>query len=179
MHQSTLFSPTNLRNLTAAGLGLALLAALPAQVSALEANGPAPACSLREIQTGKALELSQYRGQVLYLDFWASWCGPCAESFPFMNQLHSTLQGQGLAIVAVNLDEQRNDADGFLAKTPARFTIAGDPQGQCPERFGVETMPTSYLIDRQGRVRHVQYGFRPSESTVLQEKIRILLAEPS
>lgn len=170
------FPPTGLRNLTA-GLGLALLAAQPAL--ALEANDPAPACSLREIQTGKALELSQYRGQVLYLDFWASWCGPCAESFPFMNQLHSALQSQGLAIVAVNLDEQRNDADGFLAKTPARFTIAGDPQGQCPERFGVETMPTSYLIDRQGRVRHVQYGFRPSESAVLQEKIRTLLAEPS
>jgi thiol-disulfide isomerase/thioredoxin len=178
MNHQTIFSPKSGRSAPAVAL-LAALSALPAVSSGIEKDASAPACALKKIADGTPLDLARFRGQVVYLDFWASWCGPCAESFPFLNELHSELQTQGLAVVAVNLDENRGDADGFLGKIPARFLVAADSTGQCPERFGVETMPMSYLIDRTGKVRHVQTGFRASERAGIRDKVLALLAEKS
>jgi thiol-disulfide isomerase/thioredoxin len=135
----------------------------------------APNCALSPLGGGSAMDLKKYKGKVVYVDFWASWCGPCAQSFPYMNKLHSELHGKGLEIIGVNLDEELAEAQAFLAKTPAKFTVLADAGGQCPQDFGVKAMPSSYLIDRQGVVRHVHLGFKPTEAEQLRKQVEALL----
>ena len=118
-----------------------------------------------------------FKGQVVYLDFWASWCTPCKASFPFMNDLHEQLASKGLVVLAVNLDEQRAAADRFLAQTPAKFRIAYDPKGVTPEHYTVKAMPTAVLIDRKGQVRHVHAGFREADKNGLRVQVEALLKE--
>jgi len=140
---------------------------------------PAPACQLNSIGGGAGKNLQQYKGKVVYVDFWASWCGPCAQSFPYMNKLHREYQPKGLEIVGVNLDEEPQEAQAFLTKTPAQFTVLADAGGACPQAYGVKAMPSSYLIDRQGVVRHVHLGFKPGEADQLRGLVEKLLAEPA
>ena len=123
------------------------------------------------------VSLTPHKGQVVYLDFWASWCTPCKASFPFMNELHDQLAGQGLVVLAVNVDEQRAAADRFLQQTPARFRIAYDPKGLTPEQYKVKAMPTAVLIDRKGQVRHVHAGFRERDRDALRAQVESLLKE--
>jgi peroxiredoxin len=145
--------------------------------AALEVGSKAPNCELTAIGDGQRYNLSQYQGKVLYIDFWASWCVPCAKSFPFFNQLYADLAGRGLHILAVNLDENPSDAQDFLSKVPASFMVAADSNKQCANEFKVTAMPSSYLIDRKGIVRHVHLGFRPGEAEELQSLLTTLLAE--
>lgn len=145
--------------------------------NAVEVGKPMPACSLSPIGESQLSDLNQYQGKVLYVDFWASWCGPCAKSFPFMNELHQQLKDQGLQIVGVNLDENVDDAKGFLSKYPASFTIMVDASKQCAKDFGVQAMPSSYIVDRKGIVHHVHLGFRPNEAKELRGLVEKLLAE--
>lgn len=144
---------------------------------AVEVGKPMPTCSLSPIGESQASDLNQYQGKVLYVDFWASWCGPCAKSFPFMNELQQQLKDQGLQIVGVNLDENLDDAKAFLGKYPASFTVMADVSKQCAKDFGVQAMPSSYIIDRNGVVHHVHLGFRPGEAKELRELVEKLLAE--
>ena len=123
------------------------------------------------------VSVTPLKGQVVYLDFWASWCTPCKASFPFMNELHEQLASKGLVVLAVNLDEQRPAADRFLAHTPARFRIAYDPKGVTPEQYTVKAMPTAVLIDRKGQVRHVHAGFREADKKDLRVQVEALLKE--
>jgi len=147
-------------------------------VFSVEAGYSAPSCELKQlVQESTAINLEQYKGKVLYLDFWASWCGPCVKSFPYMNKLESDLKSQGLQVIAVNLDEDINEAYEFLEKVPANFLLVQDSQQKCAKAFELQAMPTSYLIDRQGIVRHVHLGFRSGEVGELQSKIKQLLAE--
>lgn len=139
----------------------------------------APACALAIADEAKVSELADYRGQVVYVDFWASWCGPCRQSFPFMNQLQSELGAQGLAVVALNLDEEASDAASFLAKHAASFKIAGGANQACAQAFQVEAMPSSYLIDRAGKVRYIHHGFRAGDAEQLRALATTLLAEPA
>ncbi|MBY6185340.1 TlpA family protein disulfide reductase [Marinobacter hydrocarbonoclasticus] len=112
--------------------------------------------------------LSQER--VVYLDFWASWCGPCRYSFPFMNQLQSELGPKGLTIIAVNVDVDPDDAKPFLQKYPADFAIHYDPEGTVAEAYQVPGMPTSYLI-KNGEILTHHIGFRKSQSGALMAEI--------
>ena len=123
------------------------------------------------------VSLTPLKGQVVYLDFWASWCTPCKASFPFMNELHDQLASQGLVVLAVNVDEQRAAADRFLQQTPARFRIAYDPKGLTPEQYKVKAMPTAVLIDRKGQVRHLHAGFRERDRDALRAQVESLLKE--
>jgi len=120
--------------------------------------------------------LSQFRGQVVYVDFWASWCGPCRKSFPWMSDLQDRYQAQGLKVIAVNLDSDRALGEKFLARYPARFTVAYNPRGDIAEAYGVTGMPTSYLVDREGRIHAEHLGFRESELADVETQIRALLA---
>lgn len=120
--------------------------------------------------------LSQFRGQVVYVDFWASWCGPCRKSFPWMSDLQDRYKAQGLKVIAINLDSDRALGEKFLARYPARFTVAYNPQGDIAETYGVTGMPTSYLVDREGRIHAEHLGFRESELADVETQIRALLA---
>jgi thiol-disulfide isomerase/thioredoxin len=113
------------------------------------------------VHSAVALDLADFRGRVVYLDFWASWCGPCRQSFPWMETLQSTYQGRGLAIVAVNLDRDRADADKFLKQFHPTFEVRFDPKGELAELYKVQGMPSSVLIDRHGVMRFTHVGFRP------------------
>ena len=136
----------------------------------------APHCALAPLGGGSGKTLQQYKGKVVYVDFWASWCGPCAQSFPFMNTLHRDLQAKGLEIVGVNLDENVDDAKAFLAKTPAHFAVLADTSGQCPQAFGVKAMPSSYVIDREGKIRYIHLGFKPGEAEAFRKQVESLLS---
>ena len=124
-----------------------------------------------------AHNLKQFQGKVLYVDFWASWCGPCAKSFPFLNQLDHDLKDRGLQIIGINLDENTDDAQAFVAKYPAYFMIATGNNQQCATDFGVKGMPSSYLIDRTGHIRYSHQGFRAGEAEELKILVEQLLAE--
>lgn len=138
---------------------------------------PAPACALAPLGASPGVETGRLRGRVVYLDFWASWCGPCAQAFPFLNALQRDLGGRGLAVVGVNVDEVPADGLRFLQKVPAAFIVGGDAAGTCPRAFGVEAMPTSYLIDRHGTIRYVHAGFRAGDAPDLRRRVEDLLRE--
>lgn len=123
------------------------------------------------------VRLQDLRGQVVLVDFWASWCGPCRQSFPWMNDMQARYGEQGLKILAINVDAEREDAERFLRDLPARFTVAFDPQGQSPERFGVMGMPSAYLIDRDGRIHRQHIGFHPDRAQGYEDEIRALLTQ--
>jgi cytochrome c biogenesis protein CcmG/thiol:disulfide interchange protein DsbE len=123
------------------------------------------------------LDLTTLRGHVVYLDFWASWCGPCRESFPWMQTLKNTYEGQGLTIVAVNLDTDRVDAAKFLYQYKPTFDVRFDPRGTLAEFYKVKAMPSSVLIDRHGVTRFTHVGFRPVDGAVYEAQLRELLAE--
>lgn len=142
-----------------------------------DAGPAAPNCSLMQVDNGQRYDMRRFHGKVLYVDFWASWCSPCAQSFSFMNVLDRELRDRGLHVLGINLDEKADDARSFLAKHPASFTVAFDAGGQCPEEFGVQAMPSSYLIDREGNVRHVHLGFRRGEAEKLRGLVEQLLVE--
>lgn len=154
-----------------------LLLALAARAGAVEPGSAAPNCAFAAVADAPRYELHDFRGRVLWVDFWASWCGQCAESFAFLDDLDHEFRAQGLAVLGVNLDEQPADAREFLEKHPVRFAQAFDPGGLCPRQFGVEAMPAAYLVDRRGYVRHVHRGFRPGEADRLRAVVQALIAE--
>ena len=134
-------------------------------------------CMLTDMEGEPMLELNELKGKVIYVDFWASWCPPCIKSFPFLNQLEAELKNEGLHVIGVNLDEKLTDAQEFLEKFPVNFSIAADPSKQCAKEFDVMAMPTSYIIDRKGNIRHIHKGFRPDETQQLRTLVTELLLE--
>ena len=122
-----------------------------------------------------SVKLSALRGRVVYLDFWASWCGPCRQSFPWMNDLQAKYGSRGLQILGVNLDAKDTDARKFLAENNANFLLAFDKKGVTPKLYGVKGMPTSYLIDREGRIVSEHTGFNFSKTVALEKEIEKLL----
>lgn len=161
-------------------IGAALAIAFNAQAQAIEPSKTVPHCKLAHLDNGASHDLAQYKGKVLYVDFWASWCGPCAQSFPFMNKLDQELRGKGLQVVGINLDENPEDAKAFLDRHPASFINVADASGgQCPQEFGVMGMPSTYLIDREGVIRHVSMGFRPGEAEQFRALVKQLLDAPT
>ncbi len=123
------------------------------------------------------LDLEQFRGRVVYLDFWASWCGPCKQSFPWMQTLTDTYERQGLTVIAVNLDMSRIDAERFLHQFNPTFDVRFDPQGRLAESYRVHVMPSSVLIDRHGVTRFTHEGFRPVDRAAYEAQVQLLLAE--
>ena len=129
------------------------------------------------VHADSSLDLTGLRGRVVYIDFWASWCGPCRQSFPWMETMKSTYEGQGLRIVAVNLDKDRADADKFLNQFRPTFDVRFDPKGELAESYKVQGMPSSVLIDRHGVARFTHVGFRPIDGAMYEAQVRELLSE--
>jgi peroxiredoxin len=123
------------------------------------------------------LSLAAYRGKVVYLDFWASWCPPCLTSLPQLEELRKQFPSDQFQILAVNVDQDPQQARKFLERTQIGYPSATDPKGSIPASFGIETMPTSFLIDRQGVIRYVHHGFRKGDTTPLRERIAQLIGD--
>lgn len=132
---------------------------------------PAPDFRLNDTQ------LSQLKGKVVYLDFWASWCQPCRKSFPWMNHIADKYADQGLVVLAINLDKDRQLADQFLEKLPANFKVLFDPQGNVAQQYALPGMPTSYLIDKTGQLRIAHKGFFEQQQDRYEQELTVLLNE--
>ncbi|MDF0544896.1 TlpA disulfide reductase family protein [Sphingobium sp. H39-3-25] len=123
------------------------------------------------------LDIGAYRGRILYLDFWASWCGPCRLSFPFMAGLTQRYSPRDLAVVTVNLDRSRAQADSFLARIGGGLPVVYDNAGALAHSYRISDMPTSILFDRQGRARFTHKGFHPDQTATYVGHIDQLVRE--
>ena len=148
--------------------------AAPAAV--LEPGQPLPVATVPG-STG-SVALVDGRARATYIDFWASWCGPCRQSFPWMNRMQAKFGPQGLRIVAVNLDAKRPDIQAFLAEMPANFELGFDGGGAAAKQFGVKTMPSSVLVGADGKVIAIHRGFRKEDETELEGRIAAALGRP-
>jgi cytochrome c biogenesis protein CcmG/thiol:disulfide interchange protein DsbE len=119
--------------------------------------------------------LGDVEGRIVWVDFWASWCAPCRRSFPWMNAMHEKYRSRGLQIIGVNVDKDRESADEFLREMPARFSLRYDPAGELAEQFGVQAMPSSFLLDTSGKVIAKHYGFKLADSDQYEETINSAL----
>ena len=155
-------------------ISLLLAAALGmSSAFALEKGAAAPQFELQGMDG--AVQLAKLSGKVVYVDFWASWCGPCRQSFPWMNEMQAKYGARGLQIVGINVDAKSEDAKTFLATTPAKFTIAFDPKGATPRQYGIKGMPSSVLIGPDGKVLLEHSGFRDADRAELEAKIQSAL----
>ncbi|MFM9936671.1 MAG: TlpA disulfide reductase family protein [Novosphingobium sp.] len=123
------------------------------------------------------LDLAKYRGKVVYVDFWASWCGPCKLSFPFMQQLAVRYPANDVAVVTINLDRQRPQAEAFLRQVHSTLPVVYDPQGDLAKTWKVADMPTSLVFDRKGAMRFRHQGFFPGKSAEYEAHIAQLVRE--
>ncbi|TLU87539.1 MAG: TlpA family protein disulfide reductase [Chlorobium sp.] len=140
---------------------------------ALDAGSKAPDFELPGVQG--TVKLSSTAGSVVYVDFWASWCGPCKQSFLWMNAMQDKYRAQGLQVIGVNLDAKSDDAKKFLSQTLAHFTVAFDSKGGTPKNYGVKGMPTSFLVGRDGKIIFQHLGFKEADREKLEQEIKAAL----
>jgi len=164
--------------------GIALILALASLLCATANAGapanrvgqPAPELTVQNL-SGKPVKVSSFRGQVLLLDIWASWCGPCKQELPMLDEMAARLRSKGVEILAVSVDQQRANVEKFLGgRGRWSLTVAHDPKGEVAERLQPEKMPTSYIIDRQGIIRYVNSGFVPSDARQTEARLSELAA---
>lgn len=147
-----------------------------------ELGGPmAPSFELPVIANGSGrYALKSSLGRVTYLDYWASWCGPCRISLPALNNVYQELRDQGVDIIAVSVDVVEEDALDFLKKYPVNYPVLLDSEGDIAKAYGVDGMPSGYLIDQKGVIRDVHIGFRRGDEAKIRQRImEILTTEPS
>jgi thiol-disulfide isomerase/thioredoxin len=140
--------------------------------SSNQVGAPLPVINV-EVLSGKKIDVGgHYKGKVLLLDVWASWCGPCKQELPMLDAMARRLKGQGIDILAVSVDQERANVDKFLRGHGAwSLTIAHDPNGLIAERLQPEKMPTSYVVDRSGIVRYVNAGFAPEDARTIERRL--------
>jgi len=126
---------------------------------------------LENNKAGKKAEIDSYKGKLIYLDFWASWCGPCRKSLPILNEIRSQYASQGFEVIAINVDENLNDALKFLDKYPVDYPILLDPTGKSPQAYKVKGMPTAYLIDEKGTIIYKHIGFKTKDRKKIEQLI--------
>lgn len=155
-----------------------LLAAgwLACSVNTLHA-APAPDFTLPRLDSDTQVSLSALRGKVVYVDFWASWCAPCATALPEMDTLRRDFHARGFEIVAINLDESVDDARRFINRMQLSYPVVTDPEKSTPAAYAIAGMPTAFLIDRNGELRSTHTGFKPGDSAKLKATIEQLLQE--
>jgi len=156
---------------------LALLCAL-AFAGSNPMNTAAPTFSGKTAE-GQIINLADYKGKVVLLDFWASWCAPCREEFPFLVKLHEKAKRGNFSVIAVNVDTEIEKMKEFLSKleTQPSFPVISDAQGRIPAMFDLKGMPTTILIDKKGVVRYRHTGFTEVEKEKLVEEVKSLLVE--
>ena len=140
------------------------------------ASPPLPALRMTASDGQPALAEAGSPWRITYVDFWASWCTPCREAFPWLNEMHDRFVGQGLRIVGVCLDRRQEDALRFLERWPARFAIAMDPQAGSARQWHVKVMPSSFAVDLQRRLIFAHQGFRQDDRPGLESRLRAALS---
>ena len=155
---------------------LLLLASLLCAPSLLAAGPPAPDFTLKS-NSGKNLRLSEMRGQVVLLNFWASWCGPCREEMPLLDELQDMYSKLGFTVLGVNVDKVKSEADRILSKTPVDFPVLYDPEGSVSKLYRVSAMPTTVIIDRDGKLRYLHKGFKSGYEDKYARDIKKLIKE--
>ena len=136
-----------------------------------QVGAPVPAIHVESLN-GKKIDVASYRGRVLLLDVWASWCGPCKQELPMLDAMARRLKAQGIDVLAVSVDQERANVDKFLkGHGKWALTIAHDPGGAIAERLQPDKMPTSYVIDRSGIVRYVNAGFVPDDAATIERRL--------
>jgi thiol-disulfide isomerase/thioredoxin len=110
----------------------------------------------------ESVDFKQYQNRVVYLDFWASWCGPCRKSFPWLNQMHEKYKDRGLVIIGINLDRDKEKAQRFLTESQAQFLLYSDPTGKLAKEYQLQGMPSSFIFDGNGQLSEKHVGFKSS-----------------
>ena len=155
------------------------LLALLATVSLSGASGsapPAPDFTLAN-RAGGEVSLAGLRGQVVMINFWASWCGPCRQEFPALDQIYAKYKPMGFTLVGINVESEKSDAERFLGGQKVSVPILFDPQNKVSGSYGVSAMPTTVLVDRQGRVRWQHRAYKPGDEAKYIEQVRAVLRE--
>jgi thiol-disulfide isomerase/thioredoxin len=154
---------------------LLLLTGFSVQAQAMQPGEPAPALMLPQLGNDKEIQLADFEGSIVYVDFWASWCGPCRQSLPLYEALYQSLPAGHFQILAVNLDEATSDAERFLERHPVSYPVLLDPSGNSARAWSVRVMPSSYLVGADGRLAKIYTGFEASHIGNIENDIKTLL----
>jgi thiol-disulfide isomerase/thioredoxin len=153
---------------------LATLVTVPAL--AVAPAGPAPAFKL-DSMAGKPVSLDQYKGQVVMINFWASWCGPCRTEMPILEKLHAKYKPMGFTMIGVNVEPDSSLAANWLKSTPVTFPILFDTKSEVSKLYSVAGMPSTVIIDRKGNMRWLHRGYKPGDEDEYLNQIRALVRE--
>jgi peroxiredoxin len=127
--------------------------------------------------TGKPISLADLKGQVVLINFWASWCGPCRQEMPILDQLYHSYQAAGFTLIGVNVEPNASDAQKFLKGTPVSFPILFDPKSMVSQLYEVSGMPSTIIVDRNGKIAYVHHGYKPGDEGEYLNQIRTLTQE--
>ena len=153
------------------------LAAIAISATAFAADsGPAPEFTLTAL-SGQQGALSQYKGQVVMVNFWATWCGPCQQEMPLLDQMYKKYKPAGFTLIGVNVDKEAPAVKELLARKPVSFPVLLDPANAVSKAYHVDEMPSSVIIDRKGEIRYVHRGYKPGDENEYQDRIRQLIRE--
>ncbi len=155
---------------------LLLSSVLLAGITARAVSGVAPDFALQS-RDGETVSLAQLRGQVVMINFWATWCGPCREEMPHLEALHQRYAALGFTLLGINVEENSEDAEEWLEEMPVSFSILFDPENYVSELYDVVAMPSTVLVDRQGNLRFSHHGYQPGYENEYQTQIRALIRE--
>ncbi|MEJ2619521.1 MAG: TlpA disulfide reductase family protein [Candidatus Thiodiazotropha sp.] len=128
-------------------------------------------------RSGENIKLSELRGSVVMVNFWASWCGPCRQEMPLLQQLYDRYQGMGFTLLGVNVDEDPAAAQKMLKEIPVNFPILYDSSNKVSKQYQVKAMPSTFMVDRDGNIRYLHKGYKPGYEDDYQQQIRALLKE--
>ena len=161
----------------ALALGLSLiLSTLPVQAGSEKIEGAAPDFTLKA-HSGPNKRLKELRGDVVMINFWASWCGPCRQEMPILNDLYKRYRRAGFTILGVNVEANTSDAKRYLKEVPVTFPILHDTQSEVSKMYDVDAMPTTVMVDRNGNMRYLHRGYKPGYEDDYREQIKELIRE--